>query len=48
MKVRKKYDSPESSVWEMETEDMIAVSDVLGLPGLPFDEGNINDYDDSF
>ena len=32
----------------METEMVIAVSDLLGLPGTPFAGDLINDYDESF
>ena len=46
--MRKVYQHPESEILEMESEGTFAVSDVLGLPGLPFEGDLINDYEESF
>lgn len=48
MKKTSDYQSPRLEILEMETEMVIAVSDLLGLPGTPFSDDLINNYEESF
>lgn len=43
-----KYETPNCDSSILEVEGIIALSDILGLPGLPFDVDNTHNYDEPF
>lgn len=42
------YEKPLSVSFMIRTEEICATSDLLGLPGIPFDDENTHDYNESF